>query len=92
MTAKRMRRQARGQADTAYRNFRKEDNPMSETYTVVECARRMGIDQQTLRNLIKTKQVTFGFAFRQPSGRIHCVIPKKAFDKFMEDGISDDAT
>ena len=37
---------------------------MSETYTVVECARRMGIDQQTLRNLIKTKQVTFGFAFR----------------------------
>ena len=65
---------------------------MSETYTVVECARRMGIDQQTLRNLIKTKQVTLGFAFRQPSGRIHCVIPKKAFDKFMEEGISDDAT
>lgn len=65
---------------------------MSETYTVVECARRMGIDQQTLRNLIKTKQVTFGFAFRQPSGRIRCVIPKKAFDKFMEEGISDDAT
>ena len=65
---------------------------MSETYTVVECARRMGIDQQTLRNLIKTKQVTFRFALRQPSGRIHCVIPKKAFDKFMEEGISDDAT
>ena len=60
---------------------------MSETYTVVECARRMGIDHQTLRNLIKTKQVPFGFAFRQPSGRIHCVIPKKAFEKIMEEGI-----
>lgn len=41
---------------------------MSETYTVVECARRMGIDHQTLRNLIKTKQVPFGFRRRFLSG------------------------
>lgn len=56
---------------------------MSETYTVAECARRMKIDPQTLRNLIRTNQVPFGFAFRQPSGRVHCIIPKKRFDAFM---------
>ena len=72
--------------------MRKADNTVYDTYAVVHIALSREIDQQTLRNLIKTKQVTFGFAFRQPSGRIHCVIPKKAFDKFMEEGISDDAT
>lgn len=62
---------------------------MSETYTAAECAKRMGIDPQTLRNLIRTKQVPFGFAFRQPSGRVHCVIPKKRFDEFMGEKIDE---
>lgn len=59
-----------------------------ETYTVKECAQRLGIDPNSLRNLIRTKQVPFGIAYRQLSGRVHCIIPKAAFEKFMAEGIS----
>lgn len=59
-----------------------------ETYTAKECARRMGISPNSLRNLIRTKQVPFGIAYRQPSGRVHCIIPKAAFEKFMAEGVS----
>lgn len=59
----------------------------SETYTAQECAARLGIDANSLRNLIRTGQVPFGIAYRQPSGRVHCLIPKKAFEKFMEEGV-----
>ena len=59
-----------------------------ETYTAKECAERLGLDPNTLRNLIRTKQVPFGIAVRQPSGRTHCIIPKAAFEKFMAEGMS----
>ena len=42
-----------------------------------------GHEPNSLRNLIRTKQVPFGIAYRQPSGRVHCIIPKAAFEKFM---------
>ena len=45
------------------------------------------MNPNTLRNLIRTKQVPFGIAVRQPSGRTHCIIPKAAFDKFMAEGV-----
>ena len=35
-----------------------------ETYTAKECAHRMGISPNSLRNLIRTKQVPFGIAYR----------------------------
>ena len=37
---------------------------------------------------VRTKQVPFGIAYRQPSGRVHCIIPKAAFEKFMAEGVS----
>ena len=42
-----------------------------ETYTAKECAQRLGMNPNSLRNLIRTKQVPFGIAYRQPSGRMH---------------------
>ena len=58
-----------------------------ETYTAKECAQRLGMNSNSLRNLIRTKQVPFGIAYRQPSGRVHCIIPKAAFEKFMAEGV-----
>lgn len=46
----------------------------NETYTAKECAERLGLDPNTLRNLIRTKQVPFGIAVRQPSGRTHTAL------------------
>ena len=57
-----------------------------ETYTAKECAQRLGMNPNSLRNLIRTKQVPFGIAYRQPSGRMHLIIPKAAFEKFMAEG------
>lgn len=47
-----------------------------ETYTAKECAERLGLDPNTLRNLIRTKQVPFGIAVRQPSGAHTALFPR----------------
>lgn len=57
---------------------------MPETYTAVECAHRMGIRPETLRELIRKKELPFGFSYREKSGRRRYIIPQKAFDNFME--------
>ena len=58
-----------------------------ETYTAKECAQRLGMNPHSRRNLIRTKQVPFVIAYRQPSGRIHFISPKSAFEKFMAEGV-----
>ena len=37
---------------------------MPETYTAVECAHRMGIRPETLRELIRKKELPFGFSYQ----------------------------
>ena len=59
-----------------------------ETYTAKECAESLGMNPNSLGNVVLTKQVPLGIAYRQPSGRMHFIIPKAALEKFMAEGVS----
>ena len=47
-----------------------------ETYTAKECAQRLGMNPNSLRNLIRTKQVPFGIVLPQDHKVVGIYPPK----------------
>lgn len=62
-------------------------NQAKEVITPAEAARRLGRTQHTIEHGLRTGELPFGTAFRQKSGRYVYIIPRKAFERFIQNGL-----
>ncbi len=54
--------------------------------TVIEAAKRLGVDGETIRVGLRNGSFPVGCAVRSPTGRYTYIIPREAFENFMTTG------
>lgn len=62
-------------------------NRIKEVITPREAAQRLGRTQHTIEHGLRTGSLPFGTAYKQASGRYVYIIPREAFERFIQNGL-----